>query len=135
MGVYKGPSGGFGVGSPEILVNTECQTVSGYVLSANNTNLYLEASKPVTNIVIGFCDGAGQNNASARLIGIDFAGDARRLLAGTPLTSPQGTAATATFTATSGSMTTVGEILFHGDPMSQVIFGGDETYISSICLE
>lgn len=130
MGPYISGSGSLGGSSPPEIVPNECGGPTQFALKTNIANLYGILREPLVNVTITFCDGADQNNLSARVSSIDFVGSAQDA-DGQTLPGPFGTQAAVSLPPpTTGA--DIHDLKLDGH-MFQFVFGGTETMILQVC--
>lgn len=110
---------------------SECAATSATSLFTHSSAMLLQIVGAATKVTVTICDGAEQNNVSARFASIDFVGDAAALN-GQTLTGPDGAAVSIAVTPPTGDPR---DISFSGTAVKELVVGGAEVQIAKICVE
>lgn len=110
---------------------SECLATSATSLATHNSNMLLQINGPATKATITLCDGAENDNLSARFATVDFVGDVTALN-GQKLTGPDGGDVSIAVTPPTGDPR---DVTFSTSVLSEVVLGGAEVQIAKICIE
>ena len=93
-------------------------------------------AKPVNQLTVTYCDGASHNNLSAKVLVFEYVGSIPGA-SGQTLAAPTGTVMAKVSDQPLGVGLHGGEVSLVNSPgpVGEMAFGGEETFISQICIE